>query len=124
MHQQIRTKPVKSPPDLKAFLTVLEQAGINIEAAGGSDIEKDGGEFAFAVAHGREQDAMKALVDAKYSPRLEDVDVCWMTNDPGQLLACVARAAAKNAKSGRVIKDFAIGVPDSHGRIPVQIYSE
>ena len=124
MHQQVRTAPVLSPPDLKALLAVLERAGINIEAAGGSDIEKAGGEFAFAVAHGREQAAIKALEDAGYTPRLEDVDVCWMTNDPGQLLQCVGRAAAKNAKSGRVIKDFAIGVPDANGRIPVQIYSE
>ena len=56
MHQQIRTQPTQSPPDLQAFLTVLEEAGINIEAAGGSDIEQ-GGEFAFAVAHGVEADA-------------------------------------------------------------------
>jgi hypothetical protein len=123
MHMQIRSAPATSPADLRKFLAVLERAGINIEAAGGSDVEK-GGEFAFAVRHGTEQDAIRALEDAGYHPHLEEVDFCWMTNNPGQLLTCVARVAERNAQSSRVIKDVAIGVPDKQGRIPVQIYSE
>lgn len=123
MHLQIRSEPTRSPADLRAFLAVLERAGVNIEAAGGSDVER-GGEFAFAVAHGREQDAVERLEAEGYRPRIVEVDACWMTNNPGQLLACVAKVAQKNARSGRVIRDIAIGVPDGQGRIPVQIYSE
>jgi hypothetical protein len=122
MHQQIRTVPKLSPPDLEAFLTVLAHAGVNIEAAGGSDVEQ-GGEFAFAVAHGQEVDAMAALVGAGYLPRLVDVHVCALGNEPGTLLACITEARALNG-SNKVIKDISVGVPDEDGRIRVQIYSE
>jgi hypothetical protein len=123
MHQQIRTVPAKSPPDLRAFLAVLEKAGVNIEAAGGGDVER-GGEFAIAVAHGAEDHAMAVLRRAGYQPRLVDVDNYALANSPGQLLASVAEVAAKNAQSGLVIRDVSIGVPDDEGRIQVQIYSE
>ena len=123
MHQQIRTQPTQSPPDLQAFLTVLEEAGINIEAAGGSDIEQ-GGEFAFAVAHGVEADALRALKHAGYSPRIVDVSYCALTNEPGQLLGCITGVMTENKQTGRVIKDISVGVPDADGRIQVQVYSE
>jgi hypothetical protein len=124
MHQQIRTVPAMSPPDLQAFLALLANAGINLEAAGGSDVE-NGGEFAFAVAHGQEDEAIALLEQAGYHPRLVDVDVFPVTNDPGQLLECVAKVAARNAHAGRVIKDIALGVPEDVGLpMRVQIYSE
>lgn len=123
MHLQIRATPAKSPASLLDFLEVLEQAGINIEAAGGSNVER-GGEFAFAVAHDQVDAAMRALAGAGYKPSLAAVETCWMTNEPGQLRACVARVTEINAESGRLIKDLSIGVPDEDGRIPVQFYSE
>lgn len=123
MHLQIRATPAKSPASLLDFLEVLEQAGINIEAAGGSNVER-GGEFAFAVAHEQVDAAMRALTGAGYKPSLAAVETCWMTNEPGQLRACVARVTEINAESGRLIKDLSIGVPDQDGRIPVQFYSE
>lgn len=124
MHQQIRSSPRKSPADLKEFLEVVKDAGFNILAAGGSDVEK-GGEFAFAVADGQEKDALKALHDAGYrQARIVDVDHFFMTDNPGQLLACVVKVARKNASSGKAIKDLAVGVPNDKGEIPVQIYSE
>jgi hypothetical protein len=52
VHQQIRSVPALSPPNLADFLTVLADAGINIGGASGSDIES-GGEFAFAVHDGQ-----------------------------------------------------------------------
>jgi hypothetical protein len=121
MHMQIRATPAKSPTSLVAFLEVLK--GINIVAAGGSNVEQ-GGEFAFAVAHGEECAAMTALADAGYRPTLVSVETCWMTNAPGQLLACVESVTKANVAAGRVIKDLSIGVPDQDGRIPVQFYSE
>ena len=133
MHQQIRAIPAKSPADLKAFLEVLAKAGINIEAAGGSNLEQ-GGEFAFAVAHGQEDEAIRLLKEAGYQPRALDASVetedgavfttCWLTDDPGQLLACVTSVTDANEAAGRVIKDLSIGKPGEDGLIPVQIYSE
>ena len=69
MHAQIRTKPARSPANLAELLQVLKDAGINIEAAGGSNIEQ-GGEFAFAVAHGQEDKAIAILEEERYKPRL------------------------------------------------------
>lgn len=133
MHKQIRVVPARSPADLQAFLEVLAAARINIDAAGGSNLEQ-GGEFAFAVTDGQEVDAIAVLRDAGYQPReLDDAveteareffTTCWMTDEPGQLLACVASVTTANAGSGRVIKDLSIGKPRADGMIPVQIYSE
>jgi hypothetical protein len=123
MHLQIRATPAKSPASLVDFLEVLAREGINIEAAGGSNLEQ-GGEFAFAVAHDQECAAMTALATAGYRPTLVAVETCMMQNAPGALLACVARVTELNAASGRVIKDIAIGAPDANGLIPVQVYSE
>ena len=123
MHQQIRTVPAKSPANLQEFLQVLVDAGINIEAAGGSNIEQ-GGEFAFAVAHGQEEGALIALKHEGYAPRLVDVTYCALTNEPGQLLACITGVTTNNNEHGRVIKDIVVGVPDDDGRIQVQVYSE
>lgn len=123
MHLQIRTRPAKSPADLKAFLTVLANAEVNIEAAGGGDVEGDG-EFAIAVAHDQEEQAMQALREDGYDPRLVEVDACALTNEPGQLLACITGVTEKNESLGRYIRDVSIGVPDGEGRIQVQVYSE
>lgn len=123
MHLQIRGIPARSPADLGAYLAVLERAGINIIAAGGSRVEH-GGEFAFAVEHGTEDAAIAALEAEDFKPRLVEVQECWMTNKPGQLLMCVSEAVRVNAVSGRKIVDLSIGVPDERGHIPVQIYSE
>lgn len=123
MHLQIRAKPSKSPVSLLDFLAVLAEADINILAAGGSDVER-GGEFAFAVDHDQVEKAMRTLAREGYKPSLVEVEVCWMTNEPGQLRDCVASVTEVNAASGRSIKDISIGVPDQDGRIPVQFYSE
>jgi hypothetical protein len=133
MHKQIRVVPARSPADLQALLEVLATAGINIEAAGGSNVEQ-GGEFAFSVSHGQEADAIARLREADYQPReLEEfvesedgaaITWCLMTDEPGQLLACVTSVTVANAAAGRVIKDLSIGTPRADGKIPVQIYSE
>lgn len=123
MHQQIRTVPALSPPDLPAMLAVLKAGNVNIQAAGGGDIA-NGGEFAFAVEHGKEQHAMDVLEGAGYHPRLVEVDHFAIDDKPGALHACVNAVAQKNAGTGRVIRDVAIGVPDAQHRIQVQVYSE
>ena len=123
MHQQIRTVPKLSPPNLAAFLKVLADADINIGGASGSNVES-GGEFAFAVEDGQEQAAMDALFAAKYRPRLVQPKVCLLEDTPGQLLACITDAIAENANTGRVIKDILVGANREDGKVVVQVYSE
>ena len=123
MHQQIRTVPKLSPPNLAAFLKVLADADINIGGASGSNVES-GGEFAFAVEDGQEQAAMDALFAAKYKPRLVKPKVCLLEDTPGQLLACITGAIEANQGSGRVIKDILVGANREDGKIVVQVYSE
>lgn len=123
MHQQIRVVGAKSPPDLEAVLQVLADAGINIIAVGGSNLEH-GGELGFATEHEDQQKALDALTTAGYRPRVADVLVCWLTNEPGSLLDCIRQAAESNRGTGKGIRDLAIGVPGPDGRIPVQVYSD
>ncbi len=123
MHLQIRTVPAHSPADLVEFLRVLAEAEINIEIAGGSNVEF-GGQFAFAVQEGQEAEAMRVLQEARYEPQLVEVVDCMLTNEPGQLLACITSIAQSNAESGKAIRDISVGVPGEDGLIPVQVYSE
>jgi hypothetical protein len=133
MHLQIRAIPARSPADLMAFLEVLAQARINIESVGGSNVEQ-GGDFAFSVADGQEDEAIRVLEGAGYQPRRfengvlnEDgaaLTTCWVTDAPGELLACVAAVTEANKAAGRVIRDLSMGKPGHDGLIPVQIYSE
>jgi hypothetical protein len=122
MHLQIRSMPARSPADLAEFLTVLLEQDVNIESAGGHDIE-DGGEFVFSVAHGEEDSVMSILQDAGYHPRLVEVTVCALDDTPGQLLECITGVSQENQVTGRRIRDITVGVPDADGRIQVQVYS-
>ena len=135
MHAQARSKPAKSPADLAAFLEVLANAGINVESASGSNIEQ-GGEFAFGLEHdpgdnGPYENAVSVLEGAGYIVRVVDSETDpalhtdMIDNVPGKLLDAVRAAVDKNAGTGRVIKDIAVGSPDPvTGLIRVQIYSE
>jgi hypothetical protein len=129
MHLQIRANPKLSPPDIEKLLRRLKDDGVNLAAAGGSNVEF-GGEFAFAVDDGQEDQAFATLNrEPRYEYRVLHVDkhpgltLCWLQNEPGALHACVAGVAAANLESGRVIRDLLIGVPTSEG-IPVHVYSE
>jgi hypothetical protein len=124
MHQQIRAAtPRSSPPDLARLLSVLRDAGINIIAVGGSNHERDG-EFGFAVDHDQQQAALDALAGARppIKARVVDVEVAWLEDRPGALLAAVQKANQANRRGNRLIRDIAVGVPDGQGRVPVQIY--
>ncbi len=122
MHQQVRLSPALSPPDLERVLKIVADAGINIVAVGGSNLEH-GGEFGFAVDVDRQQDVVDLLKAQGYKPRVVDVSLFWLTNQPGQLHACVQQVAAENKTSGKAIQDIAIGPPGPDGRVPIQIYS-
>jgi len=127
VHQQLKFVPKLSPPDLEKALGVLKDAGVNLVAAGGSNLEFDG-ELIIAPQDDQFDDAKKALVDAGYkTTRLDagkDFKLCWLTNDAGQLHDCIAEEAAANLASGKVIQHIIIGVErDDQDRIPVAVYS-
>jgi hypothetical protein len=126
MHQQVRVVPALSPPDLASLLDVLYRAGVNLVAAGGGNIEL-GEEFAFVPEDDQFVLAMDALTTAGYEPRLlekdRDFKLCWLDNEPGQLLACVQDATRDNVEKRRVVKDILIGIEPEEGKIGVQVYS-
>lgn len=115
MHIQARAQPRLSPPDLEAFLRVLSdpkppRKAINIEGVSGGEIEH-GGEFTFAVEHGREQDAEAWLREAGYHPTFTD-DIFaeeLSGNQAGQLLALISKATKRNKGKGTHIRDVLIG---------------
>jgi hypothetical protein len=121
MHQQIRLAvPASSPPNLEKVLRLLEDAGINITAVGGSNVEH-GGEFGFAVDHEQQDAALTVLRGANLRPHVVDVTLCLLDNRPGALRDCISSANQAH-RPGRLIRDIAVGVPEADGRVPVQIY--
>lgn len=133
MHVQARSQPIASPPDLEAFIKVLSEpvtppgeptrVPINIEGVTGGEVEL-GGEFAFAVEEGREEEAKAWLREAGYDPTFtEDIYAREMTgNQAGQLLAIIREATTENLSAGRVIRDVLIGEKTGEpGRFFVQI---
>lgn len=132
MHLQVRFAPKLSPADVEKALRKVKNAGINLVAIGGSDLEF-GGEMALVAEHGQEQDLMDVL--APYHPRLLDssdpesgLTLCIVSHHAGGLHDCLASTALTNVSSSRIIRDITIGVPDAdqqaRNEVPVQIYSE
>lgn len=130
MHMQIRTTPATSPADIEKLLRLFADAEpeINLVAAGGGDLEL-GGEFAFAVQHGQEDQALEILRKHRYPHRTLEVGIdprlafCEISNKPGELHKCIARVARENLEKGRIIRDVVIGAP-TDAVYPVHVYSE
>lgn len=133
MHLQIRSKPVASPPDIEKLLGRLADAGVNLVAVGGSDVEF-GGEFAFVPADEHEAAALRVLEQFEYPHRVLRVDetpglsYCLVDDRPGALYQCLRSVSKDNLADGRIIRDVLIGVPNEQQvaahQVPVQIYSE
>ena len=130
MHLQSRASPTLSPHDLHKLLKLVADNGYNLIAAGGSNVEKDGGAFALAVEDeddpGRPQRLNDLLTHAGYHADLVTVDYCQITpghNSPGELANCVKDVVAKHAGTGKQIKDLAIG-QRANGNLLVQFYFE
>jgi hypothetical protein len=124
--------PKLSPADVEKVLRKVKNAGINLVAIGGSDLEF-GGELALVPEHDQETALMDTL--AAYHPRLLRVDdpdsgltLCIVGHHAGGLHDCLAATALSNVSTSRIIRDITIGVPDadqqSRNEVPVQIYSE
>ena len=93
MHLQARCQTSASPPDVEKLLRRVRDAGVNLQAVGGSDVEF-GGEIALVPEHGQEDALMDAL--APYKPRLLSTDdpdsgltLCLADNQSGGLHACL-----------------------------------
>ena len=134
MHQQVRTSTTKSGsgspgPGAMAdaggivdILQILVEAGVNLQTAGGHDLDR-GGEFVFAVHHEGEDDgpgeeAARLLQERGYR-RAHTVHVheCSVADEPGGLLGCIQEIERTD---GEVYEIF-VGTPDSEGGITVQI---
>ena len=108
-----------------AILELLAEQGFNLRSAGGGRIEL-GGEFAFAV-DARDGDdnhevathaAVTALNDAGIDAHVVEVQVRYLTDEPGALRDFVRDVSSQ----GLLIEEIAVGTPED-GQIPVQIYT-
>ena len=134
MHIQFLSNAVASPQDVTRLFYRLAEAGVNVAAVGGSNVER-GGMVAFAVADGDEAAVRGVMNEHHYQfeeinsdndPRLA---VCSITDDPGSLYECLRVVAEGNLAAGRVIRHILVGVPraaepSKPGTIPVQVFSE
>jgi hypothetical protein len=134
VHQQVRTSTTKSGSgsrgpgaayddsgSLVDILTILAEAGVNMQSAGGRDLD-EGGEFVFSVHHDGEGDdgareAAKLLKDAGYDARVARAHPCAVADRPGGLLGCIKDVEASD---GPVYEIF-VGTPDANGDITVQL---
>jgi hypothetical protein len=133
MHQQVRTPVTKtgsgSPGpgamadegSLVDILHILGDAGVNLQSAGGHDLDRDG-DFVFSVRHEGEDDApaeeaARLLQEQGYGARTVHAHTCSVADEPGGLLGCVERIQGTD---GPVYEIF-VGTPDADGGIPVQI---
>jgi hypothetical protein len=134
MHQQVRTTSTKSGsgspgPGAMAdkggivdILHILVDAGVNLQSAGGRDLDR-GGDFVFSVHHEGDDDepaeeAARLLQEHGYrDARAIRSHYCSVADEPGGLLGCIERIEASD---GPVYEIF-VGTPDADGGIPVQI---
>jgi len=135
VHQQIRTEPTLSPPDVEKLLSVLKKADVNIVAVGGGGLEH-GGKIVFACddedGEDQTQRAVERLAKEGYAIELVTkgmneqgyLHVGAMRNRKGEL-AREIRAARKAAGAGYVVEDVAVGVPHARNGesvFPVQVF--
>jgi hypothetical protein len=133
MHQQVRTTTTKSGsgspgPGAMAdeggiadILHILVDAGVNLQSAGGRDLDRDG-DFVFSVHHegedeGPAEEAARLLQEQGYGARTIHAHTCSVADEPGGLLGCIERIERTD---GAVYEIF-VGTPDADGGIPVQI---
>lgn len=133
MHLQVRVNPKASPPDVDKLLGRLAEAGVNLAAIGGSNVEF-GGELAIVPQDGQEDVTFRTLDHFHYDYRVlyvekdEGLALCEVPNDVGGLHRCLRKVAEDNLRRGRIIRDILVGVPDAELKakdlVPVQVYSE
>ena len=133
MHQQVRTSPTKTGSDspgpgaeadegsLIDILQILVDARVNLQSAGGCDLDQRG-DFVFTAHHDDDddrpnQEAARLLREYGYRARVVNVHHCYVNDEPGGLLGCIQKIEAADGP----IKEIFVGTPDGEGRIPVQL---
>ena len=133
MHQQVRTSTTKTGsgsagPGAKAdeggvgdILQVLVDARVNLQSAGGCDLDQRG-DFVFAVHHDGDddrpnQEAARLLREQGYRARVVNVHHCYVNDEPGGLLGCIRKIEAADGP----VSEIFVGTPNSEGEIPVQL---
>jgi hypothetical protein len=136
MHQQVRTSPIRTGgqglgADYDAnqetgrggvveLLGVLREAGINMQAAGGMNLDQKDAEFVFSVHHGDEDpdastaEAVALLKSKGYKPYVIEPNVCEVEDEPGGLLGCIERIEAR----GDAVVEIHVGTGSP---VPIQI---
>ena len=113
------------PGVLVEMLTILKDAGFNLRAASGSQVEL-GGDFSFWV-DGRNKDeghgdateaAARLLEDNGYVANVFEVHAKHLSDSKGTLLQFVEEVT----KGKLLVQDINVGTPDKDG-IPVQIFT-
>ena len=127
MHQQVRTRvtttegpgAMSQQGGIVALLTVLRDADVNMQAAGGTDLNGRG-EFVFSVHHGDEnpdettERAIDALRKAGYRPYTIEPHVCEVRDETGGLLGCIEEMQAR----GDEVVEIHVGTGTP---VPIQI---
>ncbi len=136
MHRQIRAEPKLSDPDVRRLLEILDAADVNVVAVGGGALEHGGSIAISCHDESGPDDTDKARRKLRAEGYRLDVvkpganrqgylHVGAMTNQKGQLMREVEKAR-RDAGSGFVVDDIAVGVPHSDGSgelvYPVQIF--
>ena len=133
MHQQVRTSTTKTGSSgpgaawddrgsVVDILQILSDEGVNLQAAGGSRLDR-GGEFVFSVHHGDNEDdgpndeAAALLKKHGYPARAVHVHHCVVSDTSGTLLDCINEAQEKQGPVNEVF----VGTPGDYDGIPVQV---
>ena len=132
MHQAVRTSTTKSGGSgpgaawdrgsLVDILQILSDNGVNLQSAGGRDLDR-GGELVFAVHHedgddGASEAAANLLKEHGYgSARAVPAYYCSVADEPGGLLGCIQKFQA----DGQEVYEIFVGTPDADGGIAVQL---
>ena len=133
MHQQVRTSTTKtgsgSPGpgaawddrgSLVDILTILGEAGVNLQAAGGTNLD-NGGDFVFSVHHGAEDDdgpgeeAASLLRKRGYDAEPVQVHHCVVSDSSGSLLECIQQVEREGPF------EIHVGTQGDYDGIPIQI---
>jgi hypothetical protein len=131
MHQQVRTSPTRTggpgadaePGGVTEILRILRDADVNLQTAGGRDLDQKG-EFVFAVHHDDDDPDRPAQEAAELLQREGFTDArpvfvrsCDVRDEPGGLLGCLERI---ETEEGEPIYELFVGTSEDKV-VPIQV---
>jgi hypothetical protein len=145
-HQQIKSSPIASPPDVERFFAVLaagkpdapnlEDRPINVCAVAGGFLEQ-GGQIGVAVgtidmSEEEEEQILAIALDRLHKAGYDDAHTVgeedglfhdFIPDSPGSLYLFIKGIATQNLQNGRTIADIAIGAYNEADKTTlVQVY--